>query len=305
MRSTYGLAWLFCRAMITGKLKRLAALHRRWRMTLEPRPLARRPRFDGCRVQALEWRGVEIRGKRRWPVRSGVERWDGLRIGKAHPFGAGAWKFPNLPELARKPVAPGIAVATRCMRLLATLLTALRPRKHGRCSIELQQCAEPADLSWREFTRPIDRDARTLAQAFLRWTRSEPYLADNYLHAECVKQMYEAATRDGWPPHRDFARELGRLTGRKRIWRQVGGRRTAVTIYPWGSVRLSKWRSDVPDLLEASPLQDDAALLAELRAIGDYADAVTPEQYVERFPSRLAGRWSAPRRLSGRRRRHA
>jgi len=64
------------------------------------------------------------------------------------------------------------------------------------------------------------------------------------LNAQYVKALYlEAARRRWpWPPYRDFARELGLLMPRKRVWRQ----RQALTVYslrPREVVQLARERA--------------------------------------------------------------
>jgi len=77
-----------------------------------------------------------------------------------------------------------------------------------------------------------DRSPRGLAIAFAHWARSEPKFAGQMLNSQYVKALYlEAAGQDPswpyWPPYRDFARELGLLMPRKRVWRQ----HQALTVY--------------------------------------------------------------------------
>lgn len=65
------------------------------------------------------------------------------------------------------------------------------------------------------------------------------------LMSSYVRQLYQDARKVGWPPYKDFARELKRLMPRRRYWREGQGKR-GPTVY------------DVPP----------AAAVVELAAVG-------------------------------------
>jgi hypothetical protein len=65
---------------------------------------------------------------------------------------------------------------------------------------------------------PQGASAQELAGAFRRWAQSQSELTGRGLAAWWVKELYQEARQDGWPSHREFARELGLLMPRGRRW---------------------------------------------------------------------------------------
>jgi len=116
----------------------------------------------------------------------------------------------------------------RFVKLLATLWR----RSPQHCAPPPPQCADPSPQcapAWTDYRQDRVCCPRALALAFARWARSQPEFAGQMLNAQYVKDLYlEAASQHWpWPPYRDFARELGLIMPRKRVWRQ----RQALTVY--------------------------------------------------------------------------
>jgi hypothetical protein len=105
----------------------------------------------------------------------------------------------------------------RFAKLLATVWRRTTPH----CEPPPPQCADPSPQcgpAWADYLPDHDRSPQGLAEAFALWARDEPEFVGRSLNSQYVKDLYLEAARQGWPPYRDFARELGRIMPRKRVW---------------------------------------------------------------------------------------
>ena len=88
---------------------------------------------------------------------------------------------------------------------------------------------------WTNFVlQCADPSARGLAGAFKRWAQGDPELVGNMINSQWVRQLYTQARRPDWPCYRDFAKELGLLMRRRRVWRSGKGL-TVYVVLPAGA----------------------------------------------------------------------
>jgi hypothetical protein len=64
----------------------------------------------------------------------------------------------------------------------------------------------------------------------MHWSVNQADLVQMALTSSHVRDLYQKAYAAGWPPYKDFARELKNLMPRKRYWRNGHGKK-GPTVY--------------------------------------------------------------------------
>jgi hypothetical protein len=83
------------------------------------------------------------------------------------------------------------------------------------------ECAAPSQMP-AEWTSglPTPCSARILARGLAAWMREQPDLLGRAVTALSVGDEYRAEWRPGWPPLKDFLKELATVLPRQRLYRK-------------------------------------------------------------------------------------